>query len=147
MSSATATNTPDQQIEQLPERVEHLLLRHERTAAYQRPSGWSKCKTLTHERDLLEVPPRLQLAHRIDALIDRLPQGTEATTKDNRMKQIEVQIHGPRLCAGLAPKGAKPVCWPSSGAKSTTAMCKIRDAGKIKARDRIAVLGSAQLGV
>jgi uncharacterized protein (TIGR02449 family) len=66
-------------IDQIAERVEHLLLRHEEL---QRTNALlaQQVQELSHERDLLKS--RLGAArHRIDALIDRLPQGTE--TKDN----------------------------------------------------------------
>ncbi|PUE57608.1 DUF904 domain-containing protein [Limnohabitans sp. Rim8] len=68
-------------IDQIAQRVEHLLLRHEEL---QRTNALlaTQVQELTHERDLLKS--RLGAArHRIDALIDRLPQGAEATTKDN----------------------------------------------------------------
>ncbi len=66
-------------IDQIAERVEHLLLRHEEL---QRTNALlaQQVQEISHERDLLKS--RLGAArHRIDALIDRLPQGTE--TKDN----------------------------------------------------------------
>ncbi len=66
-------------IDQIAERVEHLLLRHEEL---QRTNTLlaNQVQELTNERDLLKS--RLAAArHRIDALIDRLPQGQEA--KDN----------------------------------------------------------------
>ena len=66
-------------IDQIAERVEHLLLRHEEL---QRTNTLlaNQVQELTNERDLLKS--RLAAArHRIDALIDRLPQGHEA--KDN----------------------------------------------------------------
>ena len=62
-------------IDQIAERVERLLLRHEEL---QRTNALlsSQVQELTHERDLLKS--RLGAArHRIDALIDRLPNGTE----------------------------------------------------------------------
>jgi uncharacterized protein (TIGR02449 family) len=65
-------------IDQIAQRVEHLLLRHEEL---QRTNALlaTQVQELTHERDLLKS--RLGAArHRIDALIDRLPQGSE--TKD-----------------------------------------------------------------
>ena len=68
-------------IDQIAERVDHLLLRHEEL---QRTNALlaAQVQELTHERDLLKS--RLGAArHRIDALIDRLPQGAEAKTKDN----------------------------------------------------------------
>ena len=67
-------------IDQIAERVERLLLRHEEL---QRTNALltAQVQELTHERDLLKS--RLGAArHRIDALIDRLPQGSEAQTKD-----------------------------------------------------------------
>ncbi|MBU3648496.1 MAG: DUF904 domain-containing protein [Limnohabitans sp.] len=66
-------------IDQIAERVEHLLLRHEEL---QRTNALlaQQVQEISHERDLLKS--RLGAArHRIDALIDRLPQGTES--KDN----------------------------------------------------------------
>ncbi len=68
-------------IDQIAQRVEHLLLRHEEL---QRTNALlaKQVQELTQERDLLKS--RLGAArHRIDALIDRLPQGAEAKTKDN----------------------------------------------------------------
>ena len=62
-------------IDQIAERVERLLLRHEEL---QRTNALltSQVQELTHERDLLKS--RLGAArHRIDALIDRLPKGQE----------------------------------------------------------------------
>ena len=66
-------------IDQITQRVEHLLLRHEEL---QRTNALlaTQVQELSHERDQLKS--RLGAArHRIDALIDRLPQGAE--TKDN----------------------------------------------------------------
>ena len=66
-------------IDQIAERVEHLLLRHEEL---QRTNALlaQQVQEISHERDLLKS--RLGAARqRIDALIDRLPQGSE--TKDN----------------------------------------------------------------
>ena len=65
-------------IDQIAERVEHLLLRHEEL---QRTNALlaQQVQEISHERDLLKS--RLGAARqRIDALIDRLPQGSE--TKD-----------------------------------------------------------------
>jgi uncharacterized protein (TIGR02449 family) len=61
-------------IDQIAERVERLLVRHEEL---QRTNALlsSQVQALTQERDLLKS--RLSAArHRIDALIDRLPAGT-----------------------------------------------------------------------
>lgn len=63
------------QIDQIAERVERLLVRHEEL---QRTNALltQQLQELSHERDLLKS--RLGAArHRIDALIDRLPHGTE----------------------------------------------------------------------
>jgi cell division protein ZapB len=65
-------------IDQIAERAERLLLRHEEL---QRTNALlaAQVQELTQERDLLKS--RLSAARqRIDALIDRLPQDTE--TKD-----------------------------------------------------------------
>jgi cell division protein ZapA len=59
------------------------------------------------------------------------------------MKQLDVEIMGQRYL----------LSWPEDGEAALlkavervdTAMCKIRDAGKVKARDRIAVLASLNL--
>ena len=64
-------------IDQIAERVERLLLRHEEL---QRTNALlsSQVQELTHERDLLKS--RLGAArHRIDALIDRLPNGSNGS--------------------------------------------------------------------
>lgn len=61
-------------IEQIAERVEHLLLRHEEL---QRTNSLlsQQVQSLTQERDQLKS--RLSAARaRVDALIDRLPSGT-----------------------------------------------------------------------
>ena len=65
-------------IDQIADRVERLLLRHEEL---QRTNAllMGQVQEIAHERDLLKS--RLAAARqRIDALIDRLPQ--ESTTKD-----------------------------------------------------------------
>jgi uncharacterized protein (TIGR02449 family) len=70
-------------IDQIAERVERLLVRHEEL---QRTNALlsSQVQALAQERDLLRS--RLSAArHRIDALIDRLPAGAAVgtdTTKD-----------------------------------------------------------------
>ena len=67
-----------QLIDQIAERVERLMLRHEEL---QRTNALlsAQLQEVTHERDLLKS--RLAAARqRIDALIDRLPQ--DAPTKD-----------------------------------------------------------------
>ena len=58
-------------------------------------------------------------------------------------KQIEVQIMGQSYLLGC-PEGGEAKLQAAVG-KVDTAMCKIRDAGKIKARDRIAVLAALNL--
>ncbi len=59
------------------------------------------------------------------------------------MKQLEVQIMGQSYLLG-APEGGEQRLL-SAVEKVDTAMCKIRDAGKVKARDRIAVLAALNL--
>ena len=58
-------------------------------------------------------------------------------------KQIEVQIMGQSYLLGC-PDGGEERLQAAVG-KVDQAMCKIRDAGKIKARDRIAVLAALNL--
>ncbi len=60
------------------------------------------------------------------------------------MKQLEKSHHGPGLCAGL-PGRFRRTHERGSPSVSTAAMCKIRDAGKIRARDRIAVLAALNM--
>jgi cell division protein ZapA len=59
------------------------------------------------------------------------------------MKQLEVQIMGQSYLLGC-PEGGETRLSEAVG-KVDQAMCKIRDAGKIKARDRIAVLAALNL--
>ena len=59
------------------------------------------------------------------------------------MKQIEVQIMGQGYVLGCPEGGEARLS--EAVAKVDEAMCKIRDAGKIKARDRIAVLAALNL--
>jgi cell division protein ZapA len=59
------------------------------------------------------------------------------------MKQIEVQIMGQSYL--LASSEAGEALLRQAVAKVDTAMCQIRDAGKIKARDRIAVLAALNI--
>ena len=58
-------------------------------------------------------------------------------------KQIEVQIMGQSYLLGC-PEGGEERLNAAVG-RVDAAMCKIRDAGKIKARDRIAVLAALNL--
>jgi len=58
-------------------------------------------------------------------------------------KQIEVQIMGQSYILGC-PEGGEARL-QAAVQKVDMAMCKIRDAGKIKARDRIAVLAALNL--
>ena len=59
------------------------------------------------------------------------------------MKQVEVQIMGHGYVLGCPEDGEDRL--NQAVAKVDEAMCKIRDAGKIKARDRIAVLAALNL--
>lgn len=59
------------------------------------------------------------------------------------MNQIEVQIMGQSYRLGCPPDGDARLL--QAVARVDEAMCRIRDAGKIKARDRIAVLAALNL--
>ena len=59
------------------------------------------------------------------------------------MKQIEVQIMGQSYRLGCPEGGEERL--EQAVQKVDAAMCKIRDAGKLKARDRIAVLAALNL--
>lgn len=59
------------------------------------------------------------------------------------MKQIEVQIMGQSYLLGCPEDGEAQL--REAVDRVDAAMCKIRDAGKVKARDRIAVLASLNL--
>ena len=59
------------------------------------------------------------------------------------MNQIEVQIMGQSYLLGC-PEGGEPQLREAVD-RVDAAMCRIRDAGKIKARDRIAVLAALNL--
>jgi len=58
-------------------------------------------------------------------------------------KQIEVQIMGQSYLLGCPEGGEERL--QAAVNRVDVAMCKIRDAGKIKARDRIAVLAALNL--
>ena len=59
------------------------------------------------------------------------------------MKQLEVQIMGQNYMLGC-PENSEVRLLEAVGSVDS-AMCKIRDAGKVKARDRIAVLAALNL--
>jgi cell division protein ZapA len=59
------------------------------------------------------------------------------------MKQVEVQIMGQGYLLGC-PEGGEAQL-RDAVARVDEAMCKIRDSGKVKARDRIAVLAALNL--
>jgi len=59
------------------------------------------------------------------------------------MKQLEVQIMGQSYLLGCPEGGEQRLL--EAVERVDTAMCKIRDAGKVKARDRIAVLAALNL--
>lgn len=61
----------------------------------------------------------------------------------NPGKQIEVQIMGQSYLLSCPPGGESALL--DAVERVDTAMCRIRDAGKVKARDRIAVLASLNL--
>ena len=59
------------------------------------------------------------------------------------MKQLDVQIMGQSYLLGCPPDGEAKLLLAVE--RVDAAMCKIRDTGKIKARDRIAVLAALNL--
>ena len=59
------------------------------------------------------------------------------------MKQLEVQIMGQSYLLGCPAGGESRLL--DAVERVDTAMCKIRDAGKVRARDRIAVLAALNL--
>jgi cell division protein ZapA len=59
------------------------------------------------------------------------------------MKQLEVQIMGQSYLLGCPDGGQGRLL--EAVERVDTAMCRIRDAGKVKARDRIAVLAALNL--
>ena len=59
------------------------------------------------------------------------------------MKQLEVQIMGQSYLLTCPDGGEVPLL--EAVERVDTAMCKIRDAGKVRARDRIAVLAALNL--
>lgn len=59
------------------------------------------------------------------------------------MKQLEVQIMGQSYLLGCPEGGESRLL--DAVERVDTAMCRIRDAGKVKARDRIAVLAALNL--
>jgi cell division protein ZapA len=59
------------------------------------------------------------------------------------MKQLEVQIMGQSYLLGCPDGGDARLL--EAVERVDTAMCKIRDGGKVKARDRIAVLAALNL--
>jgi len=59
------------------------------------------------------------------------------------MKQLEVQIMGQSYLLGCPEGGESRLL--DAVERVDTAMCKIRDGGKVKARDRIAVLAALNL--
>ncbi|MEP7300084.1 MAG: DUF904 domain-containing protein [Caldimonas sp.] len=80
------------QIEELAERVERLLLRHEEV---QRTNGLlrEQLASITHERDNLRS--RLNAARsRIDVLLDRLPRDAEASTAPVADGRADAELRG-----------------------------------------------------
>ena len=61
----------------------------------------------------------------------------------SKIKQLEVQIMGQSYLLSCPEGGESRLL--DAVEKVDTAMCKIRDAGKVKARDRIAVLAALNL--
>jgi cell division protein ZapA len=65
------------------------------------------------------------------------------TTVTTSTKQIEVQIMGQSYLLACPPGGESALI--DAVERVDTTMCRIRDAGKVKARERIAVLASLNL--
>ena len=61
------------------------------------------------------------------------------------MKQVEVQIMGQSYLLACPDGGEQRLL--EAVERVDTAMCRIRDAGKVKARDRIAVLAALNLAI
>lgn len=61
------------------------------------------------------------------------------------MKQIEAQIMGQGYLLSCPPEGHEVLV--NAVSRVDSAMCKIRDAGKVRTRERIAVLASLNLAV
>ena len=61
------------------------------------------------------------------------------------MKPIEVQIMGQGYLLSCPPEGRDALL--NAVGRVDSAMCKVRDAGKVKTRDRIAVLASLNLAL
>ena len=59
------------------------------------------------------------------------------------MKQLEVQIMGQSYLLGCPAGGESRLL--EAVERVDTAMCRIRDAGKVRARDRIAVLADGRI--
>ena len=64
-------------------------------------------------------------------------------TTTTSAKQIEVQIMGQSYLLACPPGGESALI--DAVERVDTTMCRIRDAGKVKARERIAVLASLNL--
>ena len=126
------------QIDQIAERVERLLVRYEEL---QRTNALlAEQVEAAHARARLAqvAPVRGPRARRRAARTPARPQAPDAA-----MKQLEVQIMGQSYLLGCPEGGEQRLL--EAVEKVDTAMCKIRDAGKVKARDRIAVLAALNL--
>ena len=127
-------------IDDLAERVERLLLRHDelkRTNALLE----QQLDAVSTERDSLKVAPRSRArAHRRAARAAARRRQRIAWTA---MKQIEVTIMGQSYVLGC-PEGGEQSLLEAVG-NVDREMSAIRDAGKVKARERIAVLAALNL--
>ena len=83
--------------------------------------------------------------HCCSAFLRRHPQPLTAPPENQQrsMKQLEVQIMRQSYLLGCPEGGEQRL--QQAVIKVDAAMCKIRDAGKVKARDRIAVLAALNL--
>ena len=131
-------------LEDLAERVDRLVLRHQelkRTSALIE----QQLLAVTAERDSLRS--RLGAARaRIDALLERLPAERPSPNRpegEPALKQIEVTILG-QVYMLACPEGGEALL-AAAVASVDQEMTAIRDAGKVKARERIAVLAALNL--
>ena len=142
-------------IEELADRVERLLLRHEEV---QRTNALltTQLGSVTNERDNLRSS--LETRHAAGSTdfcgrcrASRSPPATGTAVDGNdgetlqsvRMKQVEVTILGQSYLLGCPDGGEKALL--EAVAAVDREMSAIRDGGKVKARERIAVLAALNL--
>ena len=129
-------------LEDLADRVERLVLRHEELKRTNTLLE-QQLAAMTSERDSLRS--RLGAARsRID-VVARAPACGQRRGRGRQMKQIEVTILGQSYILGC-PDGGEALLG-AAVASVDREMSGIRDAGKVKARERIAVLAALEPGL